>query len=251
MYADSHCHLNGYADDVLTSLLANARANGVETFVAIAGNLDTSRENLELARRIPDVLPAVGIHPWHAAPLDVSASTSLKQLASQKGVVALGEVGIDLVRQPSTRDIQLAVFRAQLTLAKELDLPVMLHCRGADDETLDVIRAHLPMRGVIHGFLGSRTEVQFWLDLGLCVGIGVRAFARDYAPYIEDAVRSIPLDRLLLETDSSFASCNGPEALQPAKVAELAERVAQVHGCTPEEVGRRTSANLRAMLRLT
>lgn len=248
MYSDSHCHLDGYQEGQLASLLEAAGAQGVELVVGVGTTLETSENALDWSRRFPIIAPAVGVHPWWATPLDRETSGRLRQLASQKGVAAIGEVGVDLEREPSTRDLQWQVFREQVSLARELDLPLILHCRGAQDEMLELLHKQAPWRGVLHGFYGDLAEIQVWMDLGLYIGIGLRAFTRYASPSLEEAIRAIPLDRMLLETDSSVRSYASEEANQPARVLEVAQRVARLQGRTPEEVGRRTTANLRALL---
>lgn len=127
--------------------------------------------------------------------------------------------------------------------------PLLLHCKGAGQEVLEELQAQRPVRGVFHGFAGNRAEAEAWIELGFYVGIGVRAVRRNLSADLEDAIRSMPLGAMLLETDSTVRSYTGEEGLQLAAVTEVAETVARIRGCTPEEVGRQTTANLRAMLR--
>lgn len=248
MYSDSHSHLDGYEEDQLASALAEARAKGVEMVVGVGTTLETSESTLTLSRRFPEIVPAVGLHPWWAIPLEEEATARLRQLAAQKEVVALGEIGVDLDREPATRDLQWQVFREQVALGRELGLPLLIHCRGAQEEMLELLRKQAPWQGVLHGFNGDLAQAQAWMDLGLHIGIGLRAFTRNPSPALEEAIRAIPLDRMLLETDSSARSYS--EGLQPARVLEVAQLVAGLRGSSPEEVGRRTTANLREMLGL-
>lgn len=247
MYSDSHSHLQGYSDDQMACLVAEAEAKGVEIIVGVGSTLEISEATLELARRIPCVVPAVGMHPWWVTPAALESGARLRQLASQKEVAVIGEVGIDLEKDSSSADLQWQVFQMQVRLAKDLDLPLMMHCRGAREEMQHLLRKEASVRGVLHGFSGTAADAESWMELGLYIGIGVRTFTRSFTPEVEQAIRAIPLDRMLLETDSSVRSYDS-EGLQPAKVVWVAENVARIHGVTPEEVGRRTTANLSAML---
>ncbi|MBI2953209.1 MAG: TatD family hydrolase [Chloroflexi bacterium] len=233
----------------MASMLAEAQAKGVEIIVGVGNNLDTSEAALDLARRTPRIVPAVGIHPWQVTASDLESDARLRQLFGQKEVVAIGEVGIDLEKDPSSADLQWQVFRMQVRLAKELSLPLMVHCRGARDDMLDLLRKEVPVRGVLHGFSGTIADVTLWIELGFYIGIGVRTFTRNFNSEVEQAIRAIPLDRMLLETDSSANSLKS-EGLQPTSVIAVAENVAGIHEVTPEEVALRTTSNLRTMLRL-
>ncbi|MDO8691462.1 MAG: TatD family hydrolase [Dehalococcoidia bacterium] len=250
MYSDSHAHMDGYTDDQMATVLADAKAKGVDIVVGVGTTLDQSQSTIEIARRFPVIVAAVGVHPWWASPADLEKQTLFRSLASQKGVVAIGEVGIDLEKNPSTAEVQWKVFVLQLGLAKELNKPLLLHCKGARQEMQDLLRREPSIRGVCHGFSGNAADAGSWLDLGLYIGIGVRTLTRNYTPEVESAIRSIPLDRILLETDASVRSFASEEALRPTKVIEVAETVGRIHGVTPDEVGRRTTANLRTLLGL-
>ncbi|MDP2659124.1 MAG: TatD family hydrolase [Dehalococcoidia bacterium] len=250
MYSDSHTHMDGYTDDQMATVLADAKAKGVDIVLGVGTTLDQSQATIEIARRFPVIIAAVGVHPWWASPADLEKQTLFRSLASQRGVVAIGEVGIDLEKNPSTAGVQWRVFELQLGLARELNKPLLLHCKGAHKEMQDMLRREPSIRGVFHGFSGNAADAGSWLALGLYVGIGVRTLTRNYTPEVELAIRSIPLDRMLLETDASVRSFTSEEALRPTKVIEVAEAVGRIHGVTPDEVGRRTTANLRALLGL-
>lgn len=249
MYSDSHSHVDGYTDEQMAAVLAEAKAKGVETIIGVGTTLDTSEEGIQMARRFPAIVPTVGIHPWWAEAKDLNEGGRLKQLASQKEVAAIGEVGIDLEKNPDTADIQWGVFQMQLSLARETGLPMLLHCRGARDRMQEMLRQGPAVRGVLHGFAGTSSEAKSWMDLGLLIGIGIRAFTRNFSAELEQAIRSIPLDRLIIESDSSVRSWDSDENNQPARVVEVAERIAAMHGITPEEVGSRATENLKAMLK--
>ncbi len=250
MYSDSHAHVDGFTDHQMVAVLADAKAQGVDIVLGVGTTLDQSQSTIDISRRFPIIVPAVGVHPWWASPADLEKESLFRSLASEGNVRAIGEVGIDLVKNPSTADVQWKVFELQLGLARDLNKPVLLHCKGARSEMQEMLRKGPSVRGVFHGFTGNAADAGGWLDLGLYIGIGVRSLTRNYTPEVEAAIRSIPLDRMLLETDASVRSFASEEALQPTKVIEVAEAVGRIHGLAPGEVGRRTTANLRALLGL-
>ncbi len=249
MYADSHVHVDGFSEAHLASLLDAATAKGVGLVLGVGTTIEASRTTIDLSHRFPIIAPAVGIHPWGATPHDVEAFAELRQLAGEPGVVAIGELGIDVVRYPDTGELQWQLFRQQVAVAVELNLALILHCRGARDEIVEFLRGHAPVRGVMHGFDGNLDQAEAWLELGLHIGVGVRAFHGQPSLDLVQAIQGIPLDRLLLETDASTRSYASEEALQPARIPELAQQVARIKGCSSEEVGRVTTAALKALLR--
>ncbi len=248
MYADSHCHLDDHPESQLKTMMDRAKAQGVELVVGVGTTIESSEATLQLSRRLPGIIPSAGVHPWWAVPLEGDTLARLRQLAGQKEVAAIGEVGVDLERQPHTADLQWQSFRAQVSMARELDLPMILHCRGARAQVVDLLQAGSPVRGVLHGFTGDTEEAQLWMKLGLYIGVGWRAFTRNASPALEETIKTIPLARMLLETDSSARSYASEEANEPARVIDVAQAVARLHRTTPEEVGRQTTANLREMM---
>lgn len=247
MYGDSHSHLDGLTDEQLKAILTEARACGVEIVMGVGTSLDSSEATVKIARRFPGIVASAGVHPWWGTPADLENGARLRDLATQKEVGAIGEIGVDLEKNPTTGDLQLSLLELQLDLAQELDRPILLHCKGGREQVQSLLRKRPSVRGVLHGFNGTAADAQSWLELGLSIGIGVRTFSRNYSPAVEEAVRCIPLDNMLLETDSSARSYK-EEGLQPARVADVAAKIAPIHGVTAEEVGRRTTANLKKML---
>ena len=242
-FSDSHCHLvrASTRPEHLVKPVAEAKAKGVDTIVSMAMDLVESANNIRLAQPYPELLPAVGIHPWNAIPPTDEVRRELRQLAGRKGVAAIGEIGLDYARNPGTEEIQKELLRYELSLARERGLPVSMHCRDAHQDMMAILRQEisLGLRGSVHGFASDRAALKDWLDLGFYISIGGRGFLTDAIPALLEAVGDIPLSRLLTESEGA----NGPSG-----VASVAEKLASLRGTTVEEIARATNANLKHLL---
>lgn len=253
---DSHCHLDmdDYRDD-LDAVLARAAENRVETVITIGIDLPSSRAAVELARRYPQVKATVGIHPHNCYPLAVGSYDELAALARKNPdlVVGLGEIGLDLAKLYAPVEAQRQSFHRQLDLARELELPVVIHDRDAHAETLAVLREHAPFAkgGVMHCYSGDLALARQVLDLGLEISIpGIVTFKN--AVRLREVAREIPLSRLLLETDGPFlapAPRRGTRN-EPALLVHTAAMVADLRQVSLDEVAGRTSENARRLFRL-
>lgn len=248
MFSDSHCHLDTYRPETLARVLEEARLKGVDTIVSMGMNLESSVETIRLAQSHADVLAAVGIHPWNAMPPTDDLRRNLDELARSEGVVAIGEIGLDYARSPQTKEIQKELLIYELTLAREANLPVNIHCREAHQDITNILRQEVGsgLKGVIHGFSGDRAALKDWLNLGFYVSIGRRGFVTDEMTFLLAAVREIPPERLLTETDSSGTG----QSRGPVDVISVAEKLASLRGVTVEEIGAATTANLKRLLNL-
>jgi len=246
-YSDSHCHLDGYQPELLAQVLEQARAQQVDIIVGMGMDLESSEETLRLARSYQAVLAAVGIHPWNAVSPTEDIRAQLRALADREDVVALGEVGLDYARSPETREVQKGLLTYELSLARELGLPVNIHCREAHQDMMEILRgeAGSGVKGVIHGFSGDRAALRDWLELGFYVSIGVRGFVTDETSPLHDVVTDIPLARLLTETDSSGRG----EIGGPTAVLLVVDKLASVMGVDAKELGDTATENLRHLLK--
>ncbi len=240
---DTHAHLDfSQFDRDREELIAELRVQRVA--VVNAGlNLSTSRASLELAERHPHVFAACGFHPHEAKAFSPQAQQALEELLRQ-GAVAVGEIGLDYYRNLSPREAQLSAFRAQLRLARRLDLPVILHYREAGEDFFRVLAEEGPVRGVWHAFSGDAALARRALALGLHLGIGGPITYRKNEA-ARQAIKEVPLDRLLIETDAPFLP---PEPFRgkrndPLKVRLVALRLAEVLGLSPEELTEITFEN--------
>ena len=162
-------------------------------------------------------------------------------------MVALGEIGLDYARSSETRDIQIELLKYELSLAIDTSLPVNIHCREAHHDMMELLGKEIGsgLKGMLHGFSGDLAELQDWLGLGFYVSVGRGVLMND-ADSLQAAVREIPLDRLLTETDSTPRR----EGASPADVIPVAEKLASLRGTTVEEIASAATANLKRLLGL-
>ena len=245
---DTHCHLNmsplaADAEGVMT----RARSRGVTRVISPAYDQASWLEIQELANR-PGIYAAFGVHPWVAdsvPPNQIKDSLAEAVAEASSRVVAIGEIGLDTKIESPNLEIQLPVFISQLELAVDLDLPVILHCRGAFHELLDAINRHQgKIRGVIHAFTRGPELVQRFHQAGLHFGLG-GAVTRESARRVHRGARVIPDNRLLLETDAPSIGLQGvrPEETEPQHVADVAAALAKLRDVDPELIARITTEN--------
>lgn len=256
---DSHCHL---ADETfsaeLDGVVARARAAGVERALVIleAGNDQEASQARRVDELWPDVRTSVGIHP-HAAHeygtnVDRVISTVREQIANTPTARAVGEIGLDYHYDYSPRDVQQTVFRAQVRLARHLNLPVVIHTREADADTMTVLRdeGKGELTGVLHCFSGTTDLARAGLDLGFYISFaGMLTF--NNAASLRDTARLVPLDRLLTETDSPFLAPvpHRGKRNEPAFVSHVVATLAQLHAIDVQEMDQHTTANFHRLFR--
>jgi len=248
--ADTHAHLDGpaFADD-LPAVLERARAAGVRAIVSAGQDEATSRATLELARAHPIIAPAVGVHPHEAKTAGDMAW--LERMLDDPAVVAAGEMGLDYHYDHSPRDVQREVLGRQLHMAAERNLPVILHCREAEEDLIAVLRERFVhgRLGVVHCFTGTYDEgMRLVNDFGLYLGIG-GAVTFKKATDLQDAAARLPLENLVLETDCPFmtpAPYRGKRN-EPANITLTCVRVAELRGVSPAVVAEATSANAASL----
>jgi len=251
---DTHVHLDipPLAGDQ-SGAIRRAEKVGVRQVITVGTDLASSKKNLELARQFPQVYAAVGIHPHDAKGASDEVYSELLRLAGIPNVVAWGEIGLDFVKEYSPRDIQLRVFRQQVRLAAGIALPIIVHDRGAHVETVEILREEAAgvLRGVMHCFSGDVKLARQVLDLGFFISVtGIVTFPK--AKLVKEVVNYVPLERLLIETDSPFLSpvpYRG-KPNEPARVVHVAEEIARIKEVSLQEVARCTSANARDLFRL-
>jgi TatD DNase family protein len=266
MFVDSHCHIDGPEYDAdRDDVIARAREAGVATMLNVGtGDPDSGafERAVALAEKHSEIYCAIGVHPHDAKLFDAAAEERLTNLAKQSTrVVAWGEIGLDYHYDHSPRDVQREVFRRQLQIARSLELPVVIHSREADDDTISILReelsgtdispandAHYAHRGsrpgVLHCFGGTLQMARHAIDLGFYISFaGNLTFKK--ADDLRDIARALPLDRLLVETDCPYLTpvpFRGKRN-EPARVVETAKFLAELRGVAAEEAGRVTSEN--------
>jgi TatD DNase family protein len=247
---DTHCHLDVEPLGRDTAgVLARARAAGVEQIVAPAYDVASWPVVAALADG-GRIFPALGLHPWVAhEELDLQR---LKKALLDCGAVAVGEIGLDSKIDSPSLDVQIPAFRSQLRLARELDLPVILHCRGAFAEMLAILQEEGPeLRGVAHAFSRGPELAQRFLDLGLHLGFG-GAVTRPRARRPRRSAEVVPLESIVLETDAPSIGLEGvvPEHVEPRHVVDVAVALAELRGLTLDTLAEATTKHARELFRL-
>ncbi len=241
---DTHAHLNlNYKD--LEEVVARAKEASLRAIVVVGIDLKTSRKALELANRFPGFIWATaGFHPHEVRKIREESYQELRKLLTR--CVALGEVGLDLAKEYSPRNLQFEHLERQLALAKELSLPVVLHVREAYQEIFPILKNYLPLKGVFHCFAGGLEEARRALDLGLYLSVtGIVTFPK--GENIREVVRYTPLERLMLETDCPFLTPvpHRGKRNEPAFVRYIAEKVAEIKGLELETCAQITTQTAR------
>ncbi len=250
---DSHAHLyfeHFQADR--SEVLAAARAAGIVAFVNVGTDAETTRLSFELAAAEPDVFPTAGVHPNDAHIVDEAEWAVVESFARNPRCVGVGETGLDWFRNADRRSEQIAAFERQLGWSRELDLPVVIHCRDAFADVYDVFaRSGRAVRGVMHCFSGGLDEARRALDLGLHLSF---AAPRTYKK--NDALRAVaafaPADRILTETDCPFLPPEGRRGKrnEPSFLTATVDALAKARDLRPEEAARLAADNAVLLFRL-
>ncbi len=251
MLVDSHCHLDDkrFADDI-DAVVERALAAGVKRMLSIGTGdgppgIDCA---IRVAERYEPVVASVGVHPHDAAKFTAKTLDDLRALARHPKVVAFGEIGLDYHYDFSPREAQREVFLAQIELARELELPIIIHTREAWDDTIAALQPYAPILGIMHCFSGSAANAKQALDLGFHLAFGgVITFKT--AEQAREAALATPDDRLLVETDAPYLAPipHRGKRNEPAFMAETAKRLAEVRGTNVEHIAAVTSANFERL----
>lgn len=247
MLIDTHCHLDMSAYEAdFEAVLERALAAGVTRIISVGIDLASSRLAIALAEKYPGVYATVGVHPHNVAELSAADYTQLQTLCRQAKVVAYGEIGLDYVKNYAPVALQKEHFARQVNLARELQLPLVVHDREAHAEIMEILEAAAPFPagGVMHCFSGDVAFARRVLALGFHISIpGVVTFAK--AEMLQEAVREIPLNSLVLETDGPFLAPipQRGKRNEPSLLVHIARKVAELKGVSFAEVARQTTMN--------
>lgn len=246
---DSHCHLDLPAfDDDRTEVVDQAHKSGVKAMVIPAVSADRWRTLADLVSGSPDLYPAYGLHPMFMHEHEAGDIDKLEQFLDVHHAVAIGECGLDFHRGREDAPAQTRLLEAQLNIARERELPVILHARKALQEVMQCLKKVGDLRGVVHSFSGSPEQARQLWDLGFHVGIGgVVTYAR--AKRLRRIVADMPLEWLLLETDSPDQPLCGHQGQrnEPARLVEVLACIADLRQQDPGEIAAQTVANTRRL----
>lgn len=257
MFIDSHAHIDGPEFDAdREAVIERAQAAGVSTILNVgtgdphSGALERA---VELGRQHASIYTAVGTHPHDARLYDDRAEEKIKSLIGRERVIAWGEIGLDFHYDNSPRDVQVEVFKRQLRAARQCDLPVIIHTREAESETIDILQSEYEgaeRRGIFHCFSGSMDLAQKAVDVGFMISFsGIVTFKK--ADELRAIAKQVPLERLLIETDCPYLTPvpHRGKRNQPAYVVEVAGCLAGLHGIEIEAIAELTSENFRRFFR--
>ncbi len=255
MFTDTHCHLEdeNFSGD-RAEVLERAKIAGVDKIINFGSTMQSSAAIVELAENFSQLYGGVGIHPEEIDDFDENSCAKLAELAADKKIVAIGEIGLDYhwEKDSERRLIQQKIFIAQLDLARQLDLPVCIHDRDAHGDTLKILQSEgKNLRGVLHCYSGSlETAREIW-KMGWFIGVDGPLTFKNSAK-LPEVVKAAPREMILIETDAPYLApvpYRGKRN-EPAFVVEVAKKLAELRGETLEEVAAYTTANAKNLYRL-
>jgi TatD DNase family protein len=256
MLVDSHCHLDHLdlsdREGGLNGVIDAAQARGVTHFLSVAVDMNTSRSLIDLTAQFDNVYSSVGVHPLQKIPQPVPSIEELVSLAQEPRVVAIGETGLDNFYSSETIDWQRQSFVNHLQACQEIAKPVIIHTRDAREETIELMRKHTPSAGgVMHCFTETWDMAQQALELGFYISFsGILTFAN--AKALRDVAVKVPLDRILVETDSPWLAPVPHRGAQnePQYVREVAQCMADLRGISLEELAAATTDNFNRLFQI-
>lgn len=244
VWTDTHCHLNhpDFGCDAV-QVWKRAREANVHRAIVVGYDLASSESALQIAAQLDGCWASVGIHPHDAAQCDENALRRLQRLAAQPAVVAVGEIGLDYYRDFSPQEAQWRAFEVQLQLASQLQLPVIIHCRDAYDDLLNMLSRY-SLRGVLHCFSGEPRHAQRAVEMGWYLGVGGIVTFKN-AHTLREVVQRTPLENLLLETDSPYLAPapHRGKRNEPAYIPLVAQMVASLKNVSLQELAAATTRN--------
>jgi TatD DNase family protein len=248
-FIDTHCHLDKL-DSTPEEAIIEAKQAGVQRMVTISVDEQSMDFVSSMVQQFPEVYGSVGFHPHVAAELTEDLEQKIRKLAlEEKKLIAIGETGLDYHYMYSSAEVQQQVFSKQLQLAVELNLPVIMHSREAETDTLNILQ-EIPVAslGVAHSFTSSFEMAKTLIEMGWYIGInGIVTFKN--AEDLREVVSWLPLDRLLLETDSPFLAPTPfrGKPNKPAHIPTIATFIAELRGISLEQLSEQTSANAQRL----
>ena len=256
LYIDSHAHLEGHKfDSDRAEMLDRARAAGLERILAIGSGTGPGTYDcaLKIAEQHPWIFSSTGLHPHEASVATAADYEEMSRLAQHPKLIAWGEIGLDYFYDHSPREVQKEVFRRQMELAQAARLPIIIHCRPSNnsenawDDTLSMLQQHWApsgLPGILHCFTGEWKHAEAALAIGFYISFAGNV-SYPKAENIRHAASQVPLDRMLIETDSPYLAPapHRGKRNEPGFVVNTAEAIAQLRGSAKEEIGKQTAEN--------
>ena len=244
---DSHCHLTDEAFDDDRLFILNDLSNfSIRAVINPATNLEDAKKAIELAKDYDNFYPMVGIHPEEVDDIRDKDLKELESLSQNKSVVAIGEIGLDYYWKDDNKAKQKEIFIYQLELARKLDLPAVIHVRESKDDVIEILKDYTDLKIQIHCFSDDLKTLETYMDMGFYISIGgVVTFANGENEQV--AARNVPIDRLMLETDSPYLTPEPYRGLRndPRRVVEVARKVAELKDMKMDKLAKRTYNNTK------
>lgn len=259
IFVDSHCHIDGEAFDAdRDEIIERAKTAGVKAMLTVGtGNPHNGeiKKAVEIAEQYENVFASIGVHPHDAKLYDDAAEARLIDLAKREKVIAWGEIGLDFYYDHSLRDVQEAIFRKQIQIAKKLDLPIIIHSRDADDETVKILTEECSYEnfrgGIMHCFGGTPEMAKALMPIGFLISFAGNVTFKK-AENLREAARVVPLNKLLIETDCPFLAPipNRGKRNEPAFVVHTAQFLADFYKIELAEIATQTTENFSKFFNL-
>ena len=252
MFIDTHCHLDfPDFDPDREEVIKRAKQESIGCIINIGSSLRGSRAGIDLAKQHDFIYASIGIHPHEADRYDNKIQTELAKLVNKDKVVAIGEIGLDYYKNYSKAENQKSLFISLIDLAKELDLPLIIHNRQAQNDTLKILKNAMPVKAVVHCFSGDAQFLKECLGLGFFISYTCNITYKK-SQRLRELLKATPLDRLFLETDAPFLPPEGfrGKRNEPMYVKYLAQEIAKIKGISIDEVAKITTENAKGFFNL-
>lgn len=246
MLIDTHAHLDFPDFDLDRSEIIQRTLDENMLIINVGSDFEATKRAVDLSSQFQNIYSCLGFHPHDAIAFNHEVIGTYRELAKNKKVVAVGEIGLDYFRNLSPRHNQKEVFTKMLTLAKDLNLPVVVHSRQADDEVLEILKKFMPLKGVVHCFSSTQEFLGEILELGFLVSFTANITYKK-AQNLRDLVKIVPKDRFMLETDCPFLPPEGFRGKRndPLYVKYVAQEISKIRNESVEEIAQYTTQNAR------
>ena len=252
MFIDVHAHLNDEKFENVESIVENALSEKVNKIITAGFDISSSRKNLEIASRFPNVFATIGIHPEMVDELEKDYLEVLKDMSKNKKVVAIGEIGLDYHFKDDNKELQKEIFVKQIELANFLDLPVVVHSRDAMGDTLELLKKHPPQKeSLLHCYSGSIESAKEFIKLGFSFSFGgVVTF--NNAKNVVKVVEELPIEKIMLETDCPYMApvpFRGKRN-EPMYIPYIARKITEIKNIEVEKIAETTTKNAEKMFKI-
>jgi TatD DNase family protein len=242
---DTHCHINLKEFNEDFGDVIERIETRLECVINVGFDLKSSEESVKLSNRYESIYATVGIHPHDASTYDGVVEAKLRELAKNPKVLAIGEIGLDYYRNLSPKEIQKEVFKKQIELALEIGKPVVIHCRDAYEDTINILKEYKEIKGIMHSYSGSYETAKILMDRFYFSISGPVTFKN--AVTLREMVEKLPIEKILVETDSPYLT---PEPFrgkrnEPCYVEYVAKMVAEIKGISYDEIIKITNENTK------